>query len=194
MAKVRRTPGAPKFKGSIGDMTYYERNGQECVKGKSERDPNMPWTPGQVESQKGFRSATAYAKSVLGDPKQKSVYEAVAKFEKRAAYHRAISDALNKPAVLQIDASAYTGQSSQAITVKAKDDFEVVSVDVLVREPSGNSLEHGTATLASKEAGDWVYTTTTLAPVGLPGVIIEVTVADRPGNKAIAKVDHLLQH
>lgn len=128
-----------------------------------------------------FRLAALYGKAVYATPEDKEVYLAAAKEKGVSAFALAVGDYLHAPAVEEIDLTAYTGLSGQAIVVRASDDFEVTRVSLVIRVGEGTLEERGPAAF---ERGAWRYTTTATAPAGLP-VVVEVTVSDRAGNKTV---------
>ena len=105
----------------------------------------------------------------------------------------------DQPTRIQVDVTrvsllfTVTDRKGRFVTNLAKDDFEVASVLVEIRDPAGAVLEKGAAALSSKGSEDWVYTTTVAVPAALTAVVIAVAIADRPGNKDVAQVDHLLR-
>ena len=193
MAKVKRNASAPQFSGSIGKLNYYTLNGEQIVREKPERDPDKPFTAPQLAVQDGFKDAVSYARDVVQDPERKAIYQAVAAVERRDVYHRALSDALSAPVVLEINALNYNGAAGQSLVIKARDDFKVASVSVLIRDPAGVVLEEGTASGPASGSVAWTYETAVNLPQELSGVAIAVTAMDCPGNKATAQVDHLLR-
>lgn len=60
----------------------------------------------------------------------------------------------------------------------ARDDFEVVAVDVVIRDAAAAVIEQGPATLAE---GHWTYAATAVVATG-ETVTIEAVAKDRPGH------------
>jgi hypothetical protein len=86
-----------------------------------------------------------------------------------------------RPKITAVDLSGYTGKPGEMIRMEAVDDFEVVSVSLVVARLDGTLIENGAA--AATGAGNvWVYTTTAAAPAGQT-LLVHVTAADRPGNQ-----------
>jgi hypothetical protein len=193
MARVKRNPTIPPISGSLGELTYFTRHGKQFVKAKRVPTPGREPEEGERKNQTGFREAVIYAKGIIRDPEQKAAYESVARAQGTNAYQRAISDARTKPVLLQLDASAYTGAVGQPIAIQAEDDFEVSKVSVKIQDPSGATLEEGEATQVAKGTKEWVYRTTAAAPEALAGVVLCVTVVDRPMNRVQAQIEHLLK-
>ena len=52
------------------------------------------------------------------------------------AYNLAVADYFGKPEILDIDISRWTGQAGQKIYIRAKDNFMVVRVRLVIR-PNG---------------------------------------------------------
>ena len=89
-----------------------------------------------------------------------------------------LGDFLKPPVVETIDAAGYHGRVGDLIKVSARDDFEVVAVDVVIRDAADAVLEQGPAALVG---GQWTYATT-VAVVAGETVTIEATATDRPGH------------
>ena len=100
-----------------------------------------------------------------------------------AAYNLAVADYFGKPEILDIDISRWTGQASQQIYIRAKDNFMVVRVRLVIR-PNGqdyDALDGGEAVQSGTDGLLWVFTTT--APIDIvPEMQLDAYAYDLPGN------------
>lgn len=120
------------------------------------------------------------------DAVQRPRYEAAARTKGMRPFAFVVADFLNEPEVLGIDTSAYHGAVGQRIKVRARDDFEVMGVTVIIRDGEGAVIQQGAAVLTD---GVWDYATT----VGIaPGeeLAIEATAIDRPGHTGTMSITH----
>jgi hypothetical protein len=125
-----------------------------------------------------FSLAATYAKGALRNPTSRLFYEQVAAAKQLPVFATAAGDFLKAPEVGLVDLNAFKGLVGDKVTILAKDDVEVVSVHVAIRDSAGAYLEQGPATNVD---GPWVYTATTLMPLGQQ-VTVEAVAKDRPGN------------
>lgn len=181
MAKVKLNPVIQKIHGKVGDLVF-KRYNDDVIMSRNPDLSGITATQAQIEHREEFRLATVYANSVLADPVQKAVYDAVAKKKKVPAFAIAVADFMNEPAVEQIDVSAYTGQPAQTIRVTASDDFEVAAVSVKIMAADESVIEQGAAVKGGNDSS-WTYTTTAAASAGQT-LTVEATATDRPGNVA----------
>ena len=77
------------------------------------------------------------------------------------------------------------GDPARIVTL---DDFEVVSVDVVIRDAADAVLEQGPAALVD---GKWTYAATTVVVAG-ETVTIEATAKDHPGNPGVKTMPWLI--
>ena len=92
----------------------------------------------------------------------------------------AIGDFMNPPTLHGVRFADYTPAGGGPLLIDARDDFEVVRVHVVLRNPDGVTLSEGDATLR----GMWLYPAPAVSPGGKPAARIEITAYDRPGNVA----------
>jgi hypothetical protein len=176
--------------GAIGDLVFYrDAEGNLIVqhKGKRTKPPSVP----QVAHNDRFKLASAYGNRVKLDPALSAEYRPLC-HGRMAPYHAGLRDFLNPPAVGAVDLQSFSGQPGQLIRIVATDDSRVLSVQVLLRHATSNTiLEQGPAGL-SVVVDQWLYTTTTAIPSGTP-ILVEATAADRPGNLGVAKVQFFVR-
>ena len=183
MAKVKLNPVLEGFRGQIGDLVF-KRYGEEVIVGRKPDLTGQPLTPGQAAARERFKLAAVYGHTALADPARKSLYEAKAKSKGQPVFSMTVADFYNAPVVSLIDLSGYTGQSGEPIRILATDDFEVTSVGVRIINTSNAVIEEGTAARSGNNGTEWTYQSKTALPAG-ETVSIEVTAADRPGNKGV---------
>lgn len=177
MAKVINNIVTQGLSGKLGNQIVFRtgRVGQTIVAAKpvfTERDFNEL----QLAHQEAFRSAIAYAKSA----KDETIYADKARGTVMSPLNAAVSDWFNEPQVLEIDASAWTGEVGQVIRVKAQDDTFVAGVRVAIGDGNGNTFEAGEAVRA--DGLWWEYTAAAQVFTEDP-VVVTATVEDLPGNK-----------
>src|SRR5688500_15515920 len=133
----------------------------------------------QLAHQEAFRQAIVFAKTAKNNP----VYVAKAEGTVKSAYNVAVEDWFGQPVVLDIDISGWTGQIGQTINVKAQDNVNVTSVQMMIRENNGSAttLEQGEAVQSEIDGLMWAYTTTTLVPM-TAGTRLDASARDLPRN------------
>ncbi len=179
MAKVKLNPVLENLRGQVGDLVFKRYQDEVIISRKPSLPTNPVSSPEQVGQRERFRQAARYGKAVFDDPALKALYEQQAEAKGLPPFAVTVSDYLNAPTIDEINLSAYAGKVGDIITIRASDDFAVVSVDVVIRLPDTTVLEQGPATY---DRGYWRYTATQGTPAGqLP--TIEVTALDRPGNR-----------
>lgn len=169
--------GFQGYTGRLGQWTFYRRNGRLVTRRVSTSRAEA--TEAQLEVQRQFRLAAAYARSVSEDPLLRTRYETLAASRKTSIRQVAMADALRIPVVDAIDLEGFKGMAGNPIRVIAFDDVDVMDVSIEIRAADGAVLEQGAATL---DGGKWVYATTVAHPAGTP-VTITATAVDRPGGR-----------
>jgi len=173
MAKVLNNLIIQGLSGSLGNQIVIRKGkgGQTIVTAKP-ASTNRTFSATQLAQQEAFRNAIAYAKTVKSD----AVYLTKAQGTTLSAYNAAVVDWFNKPEVLEIDTTAWSGSSGQTIRVKAQDDTHVSKVHVQLADSDGSILEEGDAVQA--DGLWWEYTTTT----NVEAASVNATAHDLPGN------------
>lgn len=168
-----------KVSGKIGDLVFRRYEDGVVISRKADTAGRTP-TTGQLNQQERFRQAAVYARSAMDDPATKTVYVAAGEKHRKPAFALAVGDFFKVPAVDVINLDAYTGKTGDRIVVRASDDIEVIAVGIVIRRETGEILEQGSALL---EQGSWRYTAQTEVDLTAGPVAVDVTAADRPGNK-----------
>ncbi|SDS46768.1 hypothetical protein [Opitutus sp. GAS368] len=177
MAKVEINAITSHFQGKLGDIRFRNYLGRKIV--VLRRKPSSaPPTAAQQQVYERFLLGAAYAKGALGNPATRAVYAERSKLRQHPVFAVAVSDYLLPPEVKVIDTTDYHGRIGDPVKVTAIDDFEVVGVNVVIRDDTAAVLEQGPAVLVGEK---WVYTATVAVPAG-EMVTIEATAKDRPGH------------
>ncbi len=128
--------------------------------------------------QNTLRRATTYANF----ERRQEIYINKARDKGLTPYGIAIADWFSVPRVLVVSVDAWTGKPGQTIRVKAKDNVQVASVSVVIRDAEGKVLETGEA-LPSKSGSTW-WKYITKGYVRMPPFPrVEVTARDLAGNE-----------
>ena len=177
MAKVHDNPITEGLSGKLGRRLQFRRGrgGKTIVALSPVYSDTRVLSEAQLAHHEAFGLATQYAVEAKDNP----IYVQLARGADATAYNLAIADWFRKPAVQEIDASAWTGEIGQTIRIVAKDDAYVASVHVAITDAQGTVLEEGEAVRAEKFW--WTYTTTSQVPQ-LPNRRIVAVARDLPGN------------
>jgi hypothetical protein len=162
--------------GQLGNQIVFRkgRGGQMIISAMPTTGRNF--NPAQQAHHEAFRNAIAYAKSA----KDEMIYITKAQGTTMTAFNAAVADWFNKPEVLEIDITSWTGDPGQTIRVKAQDDTQVVKVHVQIMDVDGNIFEEGDAVQA--DGLWWDYATTSLVDRPVAANVVKATAHDLPGN------------
>ena len=186
MAVIRNNPLLKGASGKLGRTLIYKQwRGQVVVAGAGRRRKMRlrDWTP-QVQN---FKEATDYAKRQMANPERKALYTAAARNKRYSASVAAVKDYLNPPKVHYVKTEGYTGAIGDVITIKATDDFKVRSVEVVICNRQGVTLEKGDAVASVRKPNIWKYQAT-VKNEKVKGSVIRVTALDHPKNQGKAEV------
>ena len=186
MAKTTLNSALQSIRGRIDDWVYRKFGDRMVISRRPEF--HGPLSAAQLAVRERFREAAAYAKAALADPVRQPLYQAAARAKGLSLFAFVMGDFLNPPEVKAIDATGYHGRVGDPIKVTASDDFEVASVNVVIRTAANAVLEQGPAALAN---GRWSYATTVPVAAGAT-VTIEATAQDRPGHPGSLSVSWLI--
>jgi hypothetical protein len=126
--------------------------------------------------QEEVRRAVTYAEFACEQP----IYQCKAVGSANSAYNLAVADALVKPEVTDIDIHGWTRKAGQTILIKARDNFLVLSVRLVIRKGE-EILETGEAEQSELDGLIWRYTLQT--PLERkPGLTVDAFAYDLPGN------------
>ena len=175
MAKVDGNIFMDRLSGMIGDQIIIKkvRGGQTIISKKASFNGKREFTPAQLAQQQAFREATAYGKMMQGE----EIYITKADGGAMSPYNIAVADWFNRPEILEIDLSAWSGEAGQVIRMRVQDDVQVQHVAVAIADEADNVLEQGEAV----ETGAlwWEYTTTATASGNAKVMVLAL---DTPGH------------
>jgi hypothetical protein len=175
------------MRGKVGDLVFKRFENQTIV-ARRPVQVHQPNTPAQLAVREKFRQAIDYAKTAFANPAIKALYAEKANAKHVPTFALMVADFFKPPIIDEVDVSAYTGQTGQSIRIRATDDFQVMGVSVLMREPDTNEqLDGGDAVKGTD--GTWVFTTQATIPHGHT-FAIDVTATDRPGHKTVKTLTH----
>jgi hypothetical protein len=168
------------MQGVMDDVIYKRFEGRTISVPKPDPFAGPP-SAAQVAQRERWKEGASYARAVFADPVRKKVYADVAKAAGRqTVFAITMGDFMSFPKVLDIDLSGYAGAMGNEIKINAVDDFEVVAVDVTIRDALGNVVEDGPATKGDTR---WIYVAQSPAPGG--PLTIEAKAFDRPGHPGV---------
>lgn len=175
MAHVHQNTIAKGLRGRVGDLIYKQYGDKTVVT----RVPQFSgaWSKRQIAARRRFGRASRYATEVQRDPARLAIYARVARKRKLTVRATAIADFLTAPTINEIDPSRYQGRPGDVISIWAHDNFEVVAVEVTIRDARGELVESGPA---QRDAA-WRYVAQKTFAGPAPWVI-EARATDRPGN------------
>jgi hypothetical protein len=178
MAKVHNNIFVRGLTGAVGDQFVIRRtkSGRTIVANKPVFDENREFSHAQKAQQEAFRQATGYAKVARTQP----VYVEMAKGTDQTPYNMAMADWFGQPEVLELNTSAWTGQSGQTVQIRAQDDTKVTRVEVVIHN-NGTILEQGEAVRSEADGLLWTYITTTNVPTS-PAPRLNANAYDMAGN------------
>ena len=178
MAKGNDNIFVRKLRGSVGDQFVIRRtrSGKTIVANMPSFDENREFSDAQQAQQSAFQRASVYAKKAQKQP----IYVERAKGTDASAYNKAMADWFGKPQVLNINARGWTGEPGQTIQIEARDDTEVIRVEVVIHN-NGTILERGEAVPSEDDGLLWTYVTTSQVNGGA-GVLLDANAYDLPGN------------
>ncbi len=136
------------------------------------------------ESNNRFANASLWAKETLAEPGMKKLYSKGINSKLSNAQIVAVTDFLTAPVIHYISLKQYTGAIGDKVRIKATDNFQVISVEVKIRNKNGKELEKGPAIQYKRKPVMWIYSLTA-ANADVIGTIVEATAKDRPGNTTV---------
>lgn len=178
--KVQLNPVVERASGALGELVFREIRGKTFVSRKPVASANP--TEEQIAHRERFKKAAAYGKIAMADEAVRPLYEAAAKAKNIPVFSLTIADYFNTPTIEKVDYSQYDGKAGSFLLINATDDFEVVRVNVAIKDTEGNFLDWGDAV---QESGHWRYT----AKVNVQTeVVLHITATDRPGGTAVQTI------
>ena len=181
MARIKLTGPIVGISGSMDEMVFVTRNGKTIAYVKKEKKKGEPSEAQQKRDDK-WALAQAYARSAMADPVKWELYKTVAREKKTTPFILAENDYRNAPSFRPLDLQMYRGRVGDPITILAKDDVGLVSVEVKIDKQDGTDIEQGAAVESGVRTGIWVYKATQAVPEGTD-VFIEVVGWDHTGHR-----------
>jgi hypothetical protein len=153
---------------------YRTRSGKNLIARKPAMDLNQ--NAQKKSMQEEVRRAVTYAEFACEEP----IYQCKAVGTPNSAYNLAVADALGKPQILDIDLHGWSRKPGQTLLVKARDNFLVLSVHLVIRKGE-TIIEEGDAEQSELDGLVWRYVLQT-AVERKPGLTLEAYAYDLPGN------------
>ena len=181
MARLGKRSLMYGVRGMFGrQVVYKKRKGKRYV--AAPPNVNEYRKPGAAEqaNRNRFKESNAYAAYAVTVPDLKQKYQAAAK-KRQTANNVAFQDAFYPPEVISIISHAYKGLPGDIITVNARDNFEVVKVQVAIYSPADVLIERGFA-VSHSDGISWNYVITQVNSE-VPGSKIKATAFDMPENE-----------
>lgn len=151
-------------------------SGRTILARKPISDPRPKFTGTQKSMRKIVRNAVTYAEFAC----DQAIYRSKAVGSSNSAYLLAVADYLEKPTIQDIDLRDWGERLGQEIQIKARDNFMVLSVHLIIRE-GDCILEEGEAVQSESEDELWIYTIKTNI-AREPGLNLDAFAYDLPGN------------
>lgn len=171
----------------LGAIVSVRKVGNRVVVTNRPRRTLGKLTERQEAHQEKFLEAAQYASRQIVPEEGRVLYAGGVTGKKRTPYLVAMCDFLVPPKVAHIDTLEYRGAIGDLITVKAKDDFMVTKVKLVITDAAGEVIEEGDASEHPALTSLWVYAITAANP-NLSGTTIRAVAYDRPGNTGTAQV------
>jgi len=177
MPKVKFNKLIESLSGRVGDMVFYQADGQNLSRAVGKVNSERSAKQGANESR--FKQAQVYARAATADPIRKAAYQARCVGHQNAR-NLAIRDFMIEPVIESLNLEGYTGKPAQPLRVRATDDFGVVQVQITIRDPQGNLIEEGLGQLNTDQKEWWYQSQAEVTP----GQTVSVTAVakDSPGN------------
>jgi len=174
--------------GKLGNLVFVRgKDGRIWVRHRPVRQASI--TPGELKGQGLLAAANRYVGEIRQQPERYAIYRSAARLAGKRDCDLAKADFFHAPIIEDIDLSAYTGAAGEAIRVQARDDFEVMAVEVAVSDIGGIPLEQGSAMLDA-QSGRWIYVTQGGVSSAQSIVVVAANASDRAGKIARKRVDH----
>lgn len=184
MGRVKDNLLTKGFSGRIGDEIVFRQMGNQTFFSKRPRKRET-CTPNQKAYRSKFQQASYYARTVQIDPFQRAQYAKAAKQAGlNSAYAAALKDYLVDPKIVSINITGYGGNTSDAITFIALNDFKIIEAVVTIRNSDDAIIETGKALFSDR---GWVYLIKQASTL-LTANTITVTIKDRLGKTAVKSV------
>jgi hypothetical protein len=170
--------------GDVGTLWSFRQRAGRTVIAKVRAANSKAPTDKVLAVRDRFKTAFAYAQSVMKKPDLKAEYAAAAP-RGVSAFNLALGDAAQSPVVSKIDTTNYHGVVGNTLVIDATDNFKVARVVVTIDSAAGALIETGNAVM--DENKNWIYTATA-ANAAIAGSKISAVASDLPGNTGTLSV------
>jgi hypothetical protein len=176
-----------KLRGMLNKELVFREWAGKTVVSKAPKRRKRKSTPDQRETRVNFKLASRYANAIT-KAEDKSLADAYALVLKprQNLYSRALEDFMTVPEIKFIRTDDYIGAVGDKITIRAVDDFRVLSVIVEIHTGDGSILESGPA-VQNVNGIDWTYIVTKINDLSEGGKIKAIAM-DVPGHEGILEV------
>lgn len=183
MARAQLNPVLEALQGAVGDLVF-KRYGDRIVVSKKPDMSRRVLSPKQQAHHERVRRAAAWGRTARDTPDLAAAYEAAATERGQAVYHVAFRDAMHAPEVETVETDAFSAHGGGVIRIIARDDFEIVRVEVELLDTSGIVR---LARDAQRVGDRWECVVDADEAKG--STTLRVRASDRPGNTAERHVD-----
>ena len=170
------------LKGALGRQLVFRKRGNKLIVAKMPAKRKTEIRDSEKEVRRRFKEASTYAKAAIKTVATKEYYLTQSE-PGQTAYNMAFADFFSVPEVSDINLSQYAGKIGDKISLKATEDFKVISVWVEIFGQDGSIIESGDALMSENEL-DWFYTVKKLNG-NLIGTKIVVSAKDLAGNSTV---------
>jgi hypothetical protein len=181
MARIKLSGPVVGISGAMDEMVFVTRKGQTIAYMKKKQKKGEPSEAEQKRDDR-WAVAQAYARSAMSDPEMWELYKTVAKEKNTSPFLLAENDYRHAPSFRPLDLQMYRGRVGDPITILAKDDVGLISVEVSIDRQDGTDVEKGMAVEKGLRTGIWVYKATQDVPEGTD-IFIEVVGWDHTGHR-----------
>lgn len=183
MARAKLNPVLEALQGAIGDLIF-KQYGDRIVVSKKPDMSRRVLSAKQEAHHERVKRAAAWGRTARDTPDLAAVYEAAAAERAQAVYHIAFRDAMRAPEIETVDTDGFSPLEGGVIRITARDDFEIVRVEVEWLDTSGAVR---LARDAQRVGDRWECAIGAGEAKG--SAAVRVRASDRPGNTAEQHVD-----
>lgn len=179
MGKIKNNVVTRGFSGKFGDDLVFRQVDNQTVFAKRTLVTGVP-TQRQVEIRNKFTEAANFASAAIENEEAKLMYDLMADIQGlKSAYIAAMTDYLTEPEIGGVYTAAYKGQVGDAINIRPRVPYKVVSIEVRIVAANGNNIEAGAATVNGLK---WKYIAT-VANASVRGSQLILVARDRQGKE-----------
>lgn len=177
MPKVRLNTALTGISGKIDEYVFKVYRGRTLLSKKPTF--TKPWSEGQGDWRKTFSAASGFAALIKEDPELRERYRRRGKRLKLNYRQMALRDYFHPPEIEWLTTTHYRPAEGGTLEIGARDDFEVVAVQVTLRGADGAVILSGDAIPARRV---WHFDVPVPGPGARNPTAVEISARDRPGN------------